>query len=314
MLMKMNLMGIRIFFIILIMLWLSSSAFAAYGGGSAKPPPSPSHSPPRRVRCQLRQYPACYQAWHLCPSICSTSCLVDCVTCRPICSCDNPGAVCQDPRFVGGDGNTFYFHGHKDQDFCLLSDANLHINAHFIGKRDPSMNRDFTWVQSISVIFNSHNLFIAAKTTSIWDDNIDHFVLSFDANSISLPPVEGSSWKSPSAPVVSITRAGRDTNFIAAEVEGSFRVTALVVPISEKESRAHGYNITADNCFAHLELGFKFYNLSDMVDGILGQTYRKNYVTRAKIGAKMPVLGGADKFLSSSIFATDCLASRYGKN
>ncbi|KAJ0101613.1 hypothetical protein Patl1_05916 [Pistacia atlantica] len=228
------------------MLWLSSSAFAAYGGGSANPPPSPSPSTTTQSKVPVKAISG------LLPGLAPLS--LNLLYFLP--GCENPGAVCQDPRFVGGDGNTFYFHGHKDQDFCLLSDANLHINAHFIGKRDPSMNRDFTWVQSISVIFNSHNLFIAAKTTSIWDDNIDHFVLSFDDNSISLPPVEGSSWKSPSAPVVSITRAGRDTNFIAAEVEGSFRVTALVVPISEKESRAHGYNITADNCFAHLGSSF----------------------------------------------------------
>ncbi|KAK4340211.1 hypothetical protein RND71_041673 [Anisodus tanguticus] len=46
--------------------------------------------------------------------------------------CDKPGAVCQDPRFIGADGITFYFHG-KDKDFCLVSDSNLHINGHFIG-------------------------------------------------------------------------------------------------------------------------------------------------------------------------------------
>jgi hypothetical protein len=30
-----------------------------------------------------------------------------------------PDTSCGDPRFMGGDGNTFYFHGHKDQSSCL---------------------------------------------------------------------------------------------------------------------------------------------------------------------------------------------------
>jgi hypothetical protein len=45
------------------------------------------------------------------------------------------------------DGNTSYSHGRRDRDFCLLSDANLHINAHFIGSHVPGLKRDPTWVQ-----------------------------------------------------------------------------------------------------------------------------------------------------------------------
>ncbi|KAH7839877.1 hypothetical protein Vadar_009890 [Vaccinium darrowii] len=74
----------------------------------------------------------------------------------------------------------------------------------------------------------------------------------------------------------------------------------------------HGYDIGGDDCFAHLELGFKFYNLSDEVDGVLGKTYRRGYVSKARVDVPMQVMGGADKYLSSSIFATDCLVSRFG--
>ncbi|XP_052185016.1 uncharacterized protein LOC127796725 [Diospyros lotus] len=287
--------------LVLFVLWFSSA--------SALPP----KVLPRRVRCREVGFPKCFKMWYFCPSACRSTCLMDCVSCKPVCSCDYPGAVCQDPRFVGGDGITFYFHGRKDQDFCLLSDADLHINAHFIGKRNPNLKRDFTWVQSIGVLFGIHNLLVAAKPTSTWDDAVDRLDISFDGAPIPLPAVDGAKWMtSPTAPIVSVTRTS-DANRVTVEVAEVFRVNAQVVPITAEESRIHGYNITDEDCFAHLELAFKFYNLTDMVDGVMGQTYRRDYVSKVKVNSVMPVMGGAGKFSTSGIFAADCKAARFGQ-
>ncbi|BBH09625.1 late embryogenesis abundant protein-related / LEA protein-related protein [Prunus dulcis] len=215
--------------------------------------------------------------------------------------CDQPGAVCQDPRFIGGDGITFYFHGKKDRDFCLLSDPNLHINAHFIGRRNHNMKRDFTWVQSIAILFGKHQLFLGAQKTATWDDSTDRLALSFDGEPITLPES-----KAPGG-----NPQGGDTNNVMVEVEGSFRITAKVVPITEEDSRIHNYGITKDNTFAHLDLGFKFFSLSNQVSGVLGQTYRPHYVSRVNIGANMPVMGGDRDFETSSFFATDCAIARF---
>ncbi|KAK7303584.1 hypothetical protein RJT34_14494 [Clitoria ternatea] len=148
--------------------------------------PSPKTPSPRTARCKDKNYPSCYFTEHVCPSACPTGCEVDCKTCKPVCTCDRPGAVCQDPRFIGGDGNTFYFHGKKDSNFCLVSDPNLHINAHFIGRRNQNMKRDFTWVQSIAILFDNHQLFVGANKTSTWQHYIDHLVLTFDNQPITL--------------------------------------------------------------------------------------------------------------------------------
>lgn len=94
-------------------------------------------------------------------------------------------------------------------------------------------------------------------------------------------------------------------------MEGSFRIKATVVPITKKESLIHKYGVTEEDCFAHLDLSFKFYALSEDVNGVLGQTYARNYVSRVKMGVAMPVLGGDREFASSSLFATDCLASKF---
>ncbi|MED6172511.1 hypothetical protein PIB30_050762 [Stylosanthes scabra] len=164
-----------------------------------------------------------------CPSTCPGSCQVDCNTCKPVCSCDKPGAVCQDPRFIGGDGTTFYFHGKKDTNFCLVSDPNLHINAHFIGKRNQNMKRDFTWVQSIAILFNNnHTLFIAAQKTATWDDSNDRVDLSFDGQPIALPQSEGATWTSQTSPRVTVSRAEDSaTNSVVVEVEGKLKMAVM---------------------------------------------------------------------------------------
>ncbi|XP_030522478.1 uncharacterized protein LOC115735399 [Rhodamnia argentea] len=274
------------------------------------PPPSSEVSGAKIVRCKNRNYPQCYVLEQSCPSACASTCEVDCVTCKPVCSCNYPGAVCQDPRFIGGDGITFYFHGKKNRDFCLVSDSNLHINARFIGRRNANVRRDFTWVQSLGILFGSHNLFLGALKTSAWDDAADRLSLYLDGAPIALPQREGASWHSKTTPRISFTRY-RDTNAIEIEVEKNFKIKAMVVPITRKDSLIHNYGITDEDCFAHLDLSFKFYALSGDVSGVLGQTYARNYVSRAKMGVAMPVLGGEREFASSGLFTADCAASRF---
>ncbi|KAI4382248.1 hypothetical protein MLD38_008236 [Melastoma candidum] len=245
-----------------------------------------------------------------CPHTCRHSCKVDCETCKSVCHCDKPGGVCQDPRFVGGDGVTFYFHGRQNRDFCLVTDPNLHINGHFIGKRGDNMTRDFTWVQSIGVLFDDRQLYVGAMKTGVWEDANDRVSLAVDGEPIYLPQFAGATWRSDSSPQITITRT-RDTNAVDVEVEGRLKITAVVVPITQRESMIHNYEITEEDCFAHLDMGFKFYSLTDSVSGVLGQTYARNYMSRAKIGARMPVLGGEREFAASGLFATDCVASRF---
>lgn len=221
-----------------------------------------------------------------------------------------PGAVCQDPRFIGADGLTFYFHGKKDKDFCLVSDTNLHINAHFIGRRNIKMGRDFTWVQSLGILFENHRIYVGAKKTATWDNTKDRLDLSFDGQPVYITEGESQKWQPNSVSGIKITRT-RITNAVEIELEGNFRIKATVVPITKQESHIHKYNITDDDCFAHLDLGFKFYSLSGDVTGVLGQTYASNYVSRVKMGIDMPVLGGDREFGSSSLFSTDCAAARF---
>ncbi|KAL2653153.1 hypothetical protein R1flu_021281 [Riccia fluitans] len=255
-------------------------------------------------------FSTCYGQLKSCPANCAQWCEVDCTTCNVQCACDKPGAVCQDPRFIGGDGVMFYFHGEKEKDFCIVSDPALHINAHFIGKRGSGMTRDFTWVQSLGILFSSHQLYIGAQTVGSWDNHVDALSLSFDGQPIVLPPRLGAVHDIPEAGV-QITRV-EGKNAVAIEVKGSMKLEAHVVPITKQESRVHNYDITSENCFAHLDLNFQFFNLSNDVNGILGQTYVPGYKSPVKVGIPMPILGGEHNYVSSSLFKTDCAVSKFG--
>ncbi|PAN26363.1 hypothetical protein PAHAL_5G005300 [Panicum hallii] len=247
-----------------------------------------------------------------CDRRCPNQCIVLCPGCKTFCMCDfYPGVSCGDPRFTGGDGNNFYFHGKKDQDFCILSDANLHINAHFIGKRNPAMSRDFTWIQALGVRFADHRLYMGAKKTAKWNNDVDRLDLAFDGAPIDIPTEIGAVWQSAAAPGLTVTRTAT-TNGVRVHLTGMFDIMANVVPISEEDSRIHNYGVTDDDSLAHFDLGFKFIDLSDDVHGVLGQTYRSDYVNQLSVSSKMPVMGGAPNYVVSDIFATDCAVARFG--
>jgi len=230
---------------------------------------------------------------------------------RPVCDIF-PGTSCGDPRFTGGDGNTFYFHGKKDQDFCIVSDADLHINAHFIGNHNPALNRDFTWVQALGVTFgdDNHRLYVGARRAVEWDEEEDHIQVTFDGEPVDVDAVKNARWASKAVPGLSVTRM--DTvNTVMVELDGVFAISANAVPITDRDDRIHKYGKTGGDSLVHLDLGFQFRNLTKDVDGVLGQTYRPGYVSRLDIGAKMPVMGGAPKYLSAGLFSTDCAVSRF---
>ncbi|VAH64420.1 uncharacterized protein LOC119269146 [Triticum dicoccoides] len=263
------------------------------------------------VTCHERRGKPCVVS---CPSRCPNKCLAYCKYCMAFCVCDLvPGSSCGDPRFTGGDGNTFYFHGKKDQDFCIVSDEALHINAHFIGNHNPAIRRNFTWIQAIGVSFGQHRLYVGARKADVWDEEEDHIHVMLDGEAVDVETVKNTRWVSKALPALSVTRI--DTvNAVMVELDGVFGISVNAVPITEEDSRIHNYGKTGSDSLVHLDLGFKFHSLTKNVDGLLGQTYQPEYVSKVDISAKMPIMGGAPKYLSSSLFSTDCAVSKFRGN
>ncbi|KAJ6344985.1 hypothetical protein OIU78_007798 [Salix suchowensis] len=259
---------------------------------------SPSPSGNERAFCQARG--ACQGKTLVCPDQCKVrkpvknkkqkGCFIDCsskceVTCkfrRP--NCNGYGSLCYDPRFVGGDGVMFYFHGARGGNFAIVSDDNLQINAHFIGSRPQGRTRDFTWVQALSIMFDTHTLVIAAKRVTKWDDNLDALTVKWDGQTVDGVLTDGDAeWRANGGEREVVVERTDDTNTVRVQVAN----------------------------LVELNIKFRFFNLTDLVEGVLGKTYRPDYVSPVKIGVPMPMMGGEDKYQTPSLYSPLCNACRF---
>ncbi|KAG1361549.1 hypothetical protein COCNU_09G010120 [Cocos nucifera] len=252
-----------------------------------------------------------------CFADCSSRCETTCKHRLP--SCDGYGSVCYDPRFVGGDGVMFYFHGAKGGDFALVTDDQLQINAHFIGTRPEGRPRDFTWVQALAVMFESHTLVLAARRVAKWDDGFDALALRWDGKEVDVPTDGEAEWQtrtgggSVEGEIVRevVVERTAETNSVRVTVSGLLEMDVKVVPITEQEDRVHGYRLPPGDAFAHLETQFRFAGLTEQVEGVLGQTYRPDYVSPVKRGVAMPMMGGEDRYRTPSFLSARCASCRF---
>ncbi|KAG0483880.1 hypothetical protein HPP92_011964 [Vanilla planifolia] len=283
---------------LLLVVLMEITAISARGTLTCLNRPSPCFL--KKVRCPAQ----CPDPKPVNPK--SKGCFLDCNS--PKCrrpSCNGIGAGCFDPRFIGGDGIVFYFHGRKDEHFALVSSPELQINARFIGLRPAGRNRDFTWIQALGILFGSHALTVEATRARRWDDGVDHFKFSLDDEQFFVPEGHLSLWKSPDRKVA-VERTAR-RNSVVVSIDGIGEVAVSAVPVDEEDDRVHKYGRPSDDSFAHLEVQFSFsVALPPRVEGVLGRTYQPDFENRAKAGVAMPVLGGEDKYRTSSLLSADC--------
>ncbi|KAK6932498.1 Root cap [Dillenia turbinata] len=279
------------------------------------------HVKQETVTCKTR-HSRCFLKKIKCPKECpkvkpsdpkAKACFLDCYSpkCEAVCrtrkpNCSGTGAACYDPRFIGGDGIVFYFHGKSNEDFALVSDTNFQINARFIGHRPIGRSRDYTWIQGLGLMFGTHNFTIEATRASKWDNDIDHLKFSYNGQDIVIPEGHLADWNSLDRELQVERTSSKNSALIA--LQEKVEIFVNVVPVTELDNKIHNYQLPLDDSFAHLEVQFRFFGLSPKVDGVLGRTYQPDFVNPAKPGVAMPVVGGADKYRTSSILSADCLA------
>lgn len=224
-------------------------------------------------------------------------------------NCNGFGAACYDPRFVGGDGIVFYFHGKSNEHFSLVSDTNLQINARFIGLRPVGRTRDYTWIQALGILFDSHALSLEATKATKWGDETDHLKFSYDGQDVILPEGYLSVWNSKDQNVKLERIASKNT--VIVSIPEVLEVAVKVVPVTMEDNKVHNYQIPSDDCFAHLEVQFRFFGLSSKVEGVIGRTYQPDFQNPAKPGVAMPVVGGENKYRTTSLLSADCSQCMY---
>lgn len=209
-----------------------------------------------------------------------------------------------DPRFIGGDGIVFYFHGKRDEHYSLVSDLNLQINARFTGLRPAGRSRDYTWIQALGFLFDSNTFSLEATRAATWSEEVDHLKFTYNGKELVIPEGHRSSWESQEGSL-RVERTS-NKNSILVTLPDVAEISVNVVPVTKEDDRIHNYQIPSDNCFPHLEIQFRFSGLSSKVEGILGRTYQPDFQNPAKPGVAMPVVGGEDKYRTSSLLSSDC--------
>lgn len=186
----------------------------------------------------------------------------------------------------------------------MVADKNLQINSRFIGHRPEGRSRDFTWIQALGFLFGSESFSLEAAKAAIWDPETDYLRFSYQGEELAIPERILSVWQSPSGSVR--VERNSDKNSVTVSIQSLVEISVNVVPVTKEDDRIHKYRVPSDNCFAHLEVQFRFFSLSPEVEGVLGRTYKPDFENPAKPGVAMPVVGGEDMYRTTSLLHADC--------
>ncbi|CAI5459075.1 unnamed protein product, partial [Closterium sp. Yama58-4] len=70
-----------------------------------------------------------------------------------------------DPHFVGADGSRYDFSGRPGENYALISDVHVAVNAHFGGRWGEweGRNKALTWMREISILWGHHSIVFEAR-------------------------------------------------------------------------------------------------------------------------------------------------------
>ncbi|WOL10318.1 hypothetical protein Cni_G19073 [Canna indica] len=83
----------------------------------------------------------------------------------------------------------------KGDDFALVSNDKFHINVHFIDTWSEGKACNFTRVQALSIMFDSHTLVVAARKVATWDYRFDALAICWDQTELVVPTDSEVEWR-----------------------------------------------------------------------------------------------------------------------
>eukprot|EP00271_Cylindrocystis_brebissonii_P016873 TRINITY_DN415_c0_g1_i1.p1 TRINITY_DN415_c0_g1~~TRINITY_DN415_c0_g1_i1.p1 ORF type:complete len:449 (-),score=17.49 TRINITY_DN415_c0_g1_i1:870-2216(-) len=198
-------------------------------------------------------------------------------------ACDK---VINDPHFVGHHGARFDFNGMPGQTFCLITDANLHVNMKLTGYLDSRMENAVkvvdgkavrTWMRELGFIWKvrgkEHSLLLATRAGPEIERGSGYMAL-VKADGVELPRLQVKDQRS--------LGGGLILRFIEVEHEGPFTVefyNVVIDGVLDMDLRVRVANSklrTADDAEAHFSFGLNKLQTTASVHGVLGQTYRSD--------------------------------------
>ncbi|CAA6675291.1 unnamed protein product [Spirodela intermedia] len=188
---------------------------------------------------------------------------------------------CYDPRFIGGDGVVFYFHGKKDGHYALLSDRSFQVNARFIGLRPAGRTRDATWIQA------------SATGVAVWDSGAaDHIRLSYDGAAVELP--RGTGLVDLPGGALTVERTGGSTGRRGGGAGDG------------EDDRIHRYGIPAGDLLCPSGGAVQVAPPVAGDGGGAGEDLQGGFVNPAKRGVEMAVLGGEEEYGVAELLSPRC--------
>lgn len=192
--------------------------------------------------------------------------------------CDTSGHG--DPHFQGADGSHFDFSGVPNRAYSLISDSHVQVNAFLGGRMAKWDNRvkALTWMRKISIMWGHHVAVLAARPGA----DGDYMTGYLDSIMVDGEPLLPRAHETVSAVNgdFSVTwegvriKNGRDwVDELVVEVKNVLSLRLTVRP-EVRNLRTHG------DAVIHFTLKLQNANLSLNAHGVLGQTYRPDFVGR----------------------------------
>lgn len=241
-----------------------------------------------------------------------------------------PPGVKGDPHFTGADNSHFDFTGEPGNNYCLLSDSHVHVNAYYGGRFDrwgDNPHKPLTWIRKLGIMWGEHTITLAAREGARWQ---------YDEGYMSQIEVDGDS--------VKLNQAGDSASF----ANGAIEISWMAAKLPSADDLVDVYTVkvaqvllmrltlrpevellrTAEDGVVHFTVELPTADVSNMAHGVLGQTFRsdrrfklskQNLVFDKLLNAEVVPGENAEGFLegkaadykASGLLNADCKVARF---
>eukprot|EP00899_Mesostigma_viride_P022148 jgi/Mesvir1/3117/Mv26269-RA.2 len=197
-----------------------------------------------------------------------------------------------DPHFTTLAGDKFDFNGIAGQNYCIVSDKQLQVNAHFMGAATGSVVMSHeadarTWMDQLAIMHGSDRILINAASGA--DAT---YMTSFGNVVINGEPLVGRMAMTKLSSGITVSRKKTRVTITVPDV----------VEVAVEVVRAAFWEAGAGPGKNFLNLQLMQFNATSAVHGVLGQSY----ATKTSVPE-----GRAADYVTSGIFAADCRVNQF---